>query len=104
MMNRTKKNKGTKKILILKEILKLKVKQILKLMQILKQKLSLKQMILPYHESEEELIVAQTAPNFIRQKLRERTRPCQDTQLDSTFPRETFPIFTGAGYSSKHGP
>src|SRR3954470_22288252 len=67
MMNRTKKNKGTKKILIPKEMLKLKVKQILKLMQILKQKLSLKQMIQHYHEFEEELMLIRSLKKFNNQ-------------------------------------
>src|SRR3954466_884051 len=30
--------------------------------------------------------------------------PAQDTHLDSNYPRETFPIFLGAGTSSRHGP
>src|ERR1041385_2958971 len=67
MVNKTKKDKGMKKMLILKEMLKLKVKQILKLKQILKQKLSVKPTILHYHEFEEELMLIRSSKIFINQ-------------------------------------
>src|SRR4051812_894599 len=64
MMDGTKLNLEMKKMKLLEEMLTPKV-MVPKLKKILKQKMSLKQMIMPYHESEEELILIRSSKTLV---------------------------------------
>src|SRR4051812_43962288 len=66
MMDKTKLNLEMKKMKLLEEMLTPKA-MIPKLKLILKQKMSLKQMIMPYHESKEELMLIRSSKTLVNQ-------------------------------------
>src|SRR4051812_29205166 len=67
MMDRTKLNLEIKKMKLLEEMLTRKA--IPKPKQILKQKMRLKQMTMPYHESEEELMLIRSSKTLVNQVI-----------------------------------